>query len=135
MDFNALRIMLERHEGNRPFPYVDTAGKVTIGIGHNLTDDGITPDQATMFYDSDLDAVIRDLQSFPWWDSLSDERQQAIADMRFNLGRDGFREFRKMIHALAIGDFQSAALEMRQSRWAIQVGNRAEELAQMVEHG
>jgi len=119
----------------RNLPYVDSVGKITIGVGRNLTDDGLSQAEIGMLLDNDLDAVIRDLQSFDWFIGLSDARQQALCDMRFNLGHEGFRQFRKMSHAIAVNDFATAASEMRNSQWAHQVGARATELAQMMEQG
>lgn len=135
MSRDALTQMLIRHEGMRPFPYLDTVGKTTIGVGRNLTAEGLSQAEIMVLFDNDLDAVIRDLQSFDWFAGLSDARQQALCDLRFNLGHDGFRQFRKMIHAIAVKNYTAAAQEMRQSLWAKQVKNRAEELAQMMERG
>lgn len=135
MNLPALRAMLERHEAVRPFPYVDSVGKITIGCGRNLTDDGLSTDEIGLLLTNDMSAAVVDLSTFAWWPSLSDARQQALADMRFNLGPEGFREFRHLIHALAVQNYPSAAQEMTQSRWAAQVGTRAVELAQMMKDG
>jgi lysozyme len=135
MNRAALIAMLARHEGIRLFPYLDTVGKTTIGCGRNLTDRGISREESDLLCCNDIDAVLADLATFAWWTGLDDARQQALADLRFNLGADGFREFRQMIHALAVKDYIGAAREMRASRWAQQVGMRAGELALMMEQG
>ena len=41
-----LMSMLKRHEGFRAFPYLDTVGKLTIGYGRNLSDVGISIEEA-----------------------------------------------------------------------------------------
>lgn len=135
MNRSDLTTLLIRHEGMRAFPYMDTARKITIGVGRNLTDEGLSQAEITFLLDNDLDAVIRDLQSFDWFNGLSDARQMALVSMRFNLGPDGFRGFRHMIHALAVGDYPAAAQSMRDSLAARQTGGRYEELAQMMEQG
>lgn len=132
MDMPALVVLLERHEGLRLKPYVDTAGKQTIGIGRNLTDVGISEDEALTMLANDLGEVLSDLETFDWWRGLSDRRQAAIADLRFNVGPGGFRLFRKLIHALAVGDWISAAQEIRHSQIA---PARRADLAQMMEQG
>jgi len=44
-------------------------------------------------------------------------------------------KFEKMLAALKIGDWDTAANEMRNSRWAEQVGQRAVTLATMMREG
>lgn len=135
MNIPVLVSMLKRHEGERLKPYTDTVGKLTIGVGRDLTDVGISEDESETLLVNDIGAVLADLETFEWWRGLSESRQLALADMRFNLGEDGFRQFRHMIHALAVGDWAAAANEMRNSQWKKQVGARADEDAQLVEQG
>lgn len=131
----ALIDQITLHEGLRLFPYADTAGKVTIGVGRNLTDVGISHDEAMTLLQTDLMAAITDLSTFPWFATLTDARQLALVDMRFNLGGAGFRKFRGMLAALIAHDYQLAAMQMRKSRWYTQVGQRGETLARMVVYG
>jgi lysozyme len=122
------------HEGFRQKPYLCTAGKLTIGYGRNLDDNGITQAESLALLLNDLDECERDLQSFPWWEGLSEVRKHALLDMRFNLGPTRFRGFKKMLAALEAGNFTEAATQMRDSKWARQdVPARAEKLARMVE--
>lgn len=123
------------HEGIRLRPYTDTAGKLTIGIGRNLTDKGLSSAEAMMLLAHDLDEAISDLTSFPWFAELNEVRQRALVDMRFNLGPGRFRGFRQMLHALERGDFEQAAKRMLLSEWATQVGRRARRLSAMVQTG
>jgi lysozyme len=122
------------HEGFRQKPYLCTAGKLTIGYGRNLDDNGLTQAESIALLLNDLAECERDLQSFPWWAGLSDARRNALLDMRFNLGPTRFRGFKKMLAALEAGNFTEAATQMRDSKWARQdVPARAEKLARMVE--
>ena len=41
-DTLALHALLEGHEGRRAFPYRDSVGKLTIGVGRNLSDRGLS---------------------------------------------------------------------------------------------
>lgn len=126
---------ISRHEGLRLKPYIDPIGKVTIGCGRNLTDVGITFQEAMQLLDHDIDAAITDLATFPWFVSLDTIRQRAVIDFRFNVGGGTFRLFPKFIHAMAIGNYVDAANELRVSKWATQVGLRAKELVAMLETG
>jgi len=133
----SLRQRLIREEGLRLKPYVDTVGKITIGVGHNLTDKGITYDVAMQLLDADMEEVIQGLQlrGAPWFSGLDQVRQQVCCDMAFNLGVPGFFKFVNTIRAIQQGDFERAAAHMRASKWATQVGGRAELLATMMESG
>jgi lysozyme len=55
--------------------------------------------------------------------------------MRFNLGPDRFRDFRRMLAAIERADWAGAACEMRESEWAQQVGARAVSLSLTMESG
>jgi lysozyme len=120
------------HEGKRNLPYEDTEGHLTIGYGHNLdvplSDKAIEQilldDIATA--ESELDRI------FPDWRDLSESRQNVLVDMMFNLGAPRYLSFVKFWAAMREEDYQTAAEEMVDSKWAIQVGTRAEVLADMM---
>ena len=136
-DRDALKQRLIREEGLRLKPYVDTVGKISLGVGRNLTDVGISQDEAMVLLNNDLTKVIDGLtvRGVPWFSGLDQVRQQVCCDMAFNLGLDGFFKFTRMVQAISRGEFETAAREMRSSRWAEQVGGRAEVLALMMETG
>ncbi len=128
--------MIKRHEGFRDKPYRDTVGKLTIGYGRNLDDVGISEVEAEYLLTSDVSRIIAELSShLQFWNTLDLARQDALIDMCYNLGLVGLLEFKKMLAAIESGDFKSASSEMLNSRWAIQVGNRAIELAKMMVDG
>jgi lysozyme len=131
-----LREMLVRHEGLRLKPYRDTQRKLTIGVGGNLDDVGISREEALMLFDNDIATVRREAgRAFPWFSRLSPVRKDVVLNMTFNLGLPGFRRFKKTIDAIEAEDWEKAAREMLNSRWAKQVGKRAEELAAMMKRG
>jgi lysozyme len=128
--------MLIRHEGLRLKPYRDTRNKLTIGVGRNLDDVGITRAEALMLLDNDIATVRRDVKrAFPWFAGLDPVRKDVVLDMVFNLGLARFRRFEKTIASIRAGDWENAAREMLESRWANEVGKRATELAAMMERG
>ena len=128
--------LIKHHEGFRSRAYRCTAGKLTIGYGRNIQDNGITRDEAEQLLMNDVGDVRRTLiQNLLFWEQLDRVRQTVLVDMCFNLGWPKFSQFRKMINALALRDYSLAATEMLQSRWAKQVPNRAGRLIKMMSTG
>ena len=124
------------HEGLELKPYRCTAGHLTIGIGRNLDDRGITEDEARFLCQNDVDIVEQELaRKFPFIVGLDDVRIRVLLDMAFNLGVHRLSAFSNMWAALEEGDYKQAAVEMLDSRWARQVGRRATNLSQMMETG
>ncbi len=127
---------LVRHEGLRLKPYRDTVGKLTIGVGRNLDDVGITEDEAMYLLHNDIVRVrTRLVRTFPWFQNLNPVRRDVVTNMVFNLGLGRFKRFRRLIAAIEICRWDQAAKEMLDSKWAKQVGRRAIELAQMMRKG
>jgi len=136
MNLQTLKSMLMRHEGTRLKPYKDTEGKLTIGIGRNLDDVGVSLGEAGVMLDNDIERATSDVKSiFHDFDTFSENRQLALIDMMFNLGKTHFLEFHKMLDAIRGRDWERASEEMLNSKWAKQVGNRADELSEMVRKG
>jgi len=127
---------LIRHEGMRLKPYRDTVGKLTIGIGRNLDDVGISEDEAMYLLKNDIVKCYTQLMhKVPAYNSLSLPRQRVLCNMVFNLGIHRFLRFKRMLRAIEEGNYEKAAKEMLNSRWAKQVGNRASELAEIMRTG
>lgn len=112
-------------------------GHPSIGFGRALDTQGILPAEGNLLLANNDADCTHDLQVVfaQRWDTLGAARQAALIDMRYNLGPTGFREFHKMITALLNQQWAVAAAEMRNSLWAQQVGQRAVDLAQMIESG
>ena len=134
-DRDALRQQLIHHEGLRLKAYRDSVGILTIGIGRNLEDRGITEAEARYLLDNDINACINDLLTFAWFPDLDPVRQRVFVDLCFNLGVKRLREFTKMLDAAARQDWPLAARELLDSRYAEQVGQRAQTLAAMLVTG
>lgn len=138
---------LERHEGVKLTSYLCPAGRVTIGVGHNLearpvpgipceVGHTITPDQARRLLVRDLmdfDRALND--ALPWVSSLDDARYGVLLNMAFNLGVHGLCGFSRMLAAVRSGRYVVATAEMLDSVWARQVKGRANELAQQMRDG
>lgn len=131
MDIEALKDQLILHEGLKLKPYKCTAGKITIGVGRNIEDIGITEDEARSLLDNDILRVAQELDNaLPWWRDLSDVRQRVLLDMAFNIGTPTLMKFKKTLDLIEAKEFEKASVEMLDSRWAEQVGQRARTLSQ-----
>jgi lysozyme len=116
-------------EDDRQFPYPDTVGKLTIGVGHNLTDNGLSQPARDFILDEDIgvaETLARTL--VPNFDALSDARKAAVVNMAFNLGHR-LAGFSVTLAAIRDGRWEDAAKAMLESAWAAQVGARAQRLA------
>lgn len=125
-----LKGLLVEHEKYRQFAYTDSTGHLTIGIGRNLTDRGINPTEAYYLLDDDIFYFNNKLNHYlPFFSELDENRQIVLIDMCFNLGVQGLLAFKQMVSALESHDYERAAREMMESKWAEQVGERATQLA------
>lgn len=130
------KAILKLDEGYSNKPYLDTAEKITIGIGHNLSDKGLSEEVINIIFKEDFLSSLTDARSiFPDFDGWPLGRQVAIINMIFNLGKRKFSEFKKMISAIKKGDWNSASEEALNSKWAIQTGKRAVRIAQVLKSG
>lgn len=123
------------HEGFRAFPYTCSAGKLTIGYGHNLTDRGISANVASVMFSEDLAEAINTATSVvskETWEAMSPTRQAVLIDMSFNLGKTKLLKFKRFLAALAASNWALAAVEMLDSKWSRDVGRRATFLAMMM---
>jgi lysozyme len=133
---------LIRDESIRLSPYVDCCGRdwracvevpckvarehrrgnLTVGIGRNLDGVGITRDEAFTLCNHDIDTVLHELRiQFPWFGTLDEVRQRALANMTYNLGLPKLLGFYDTLKAIGDSDWK--------------VGGRAERLARMMESG
>lgn len=128
--------LLRKHEGLRLSLYHCPAGKLTIGFGRNIEQNGISEDEALYLLRNDIDnAEIELTQNLDWFADLDEIRQVVLVDMHFNLGWPRLSRFKNMLAACEQGDYSTAADEMLDSLWAGQVGQRARTLARMMETG
>lgn len=130
MDVEKLKDQLILHEGLELKTYQCSAGYITLGVGRNVEELGITEDEARYLLDNDILRVSKELDdNLPWWRDLSEVRQRVFVDMVFNLGISRFLNFKLAIGAAEEERWDDCASEMLSSRWADQVGQRAHRLA------
>ena len=148
---------LIKHEGLKLQVYKDTLGIDTIGIGRNLEDRGITKQEldeldipsidhvyeygiteadAVYLATNDVQIVEEELvRAHPCVDRLDSVRQLIVMDMAFNMGVPRLCKFKNMWAAIHEEQYDVAAKEMLDSRWARQVKGRATKLANAMHNG
>jgi len=136
INYEQLKRQLIDHEGLKLKPYKCTSDKLTIGVGRNLEARGITEEEALLMLDNDIvyfeEQLRRRFQNFR---DITPCRQAVLVNMAFNLGVNGLLKFKNMLIALINEDFDEAAAQLLNSRYAEQVGKRAHELADQLQTG
>lgn len=111
-----LRNRLVADEGVRNRAYLDTKGKITIGVGHNLADKPIRASAVELILSHDMEDAENDARAvYAALDSLSEVRKAVVIEMAFQLGRGGLSAFVKFQAALAQYQWEAAADAMLDS--------------------
>lgn len=112
-------------------------GKLTFGWGYNVEDLGVPPDIAELLFQREKQKALDDLrENFPWWNDIDQVRKDAFADMRYNLGYDGFREWKQTLSYAERGDWKGCARQFKSNRkYFEQTKTRAERIAREIETG
>lgn len=135
-DFDALRGDLRQAEGLRLKAYQDTEGVWTIGFGTNLQQLEIDETTAEIWLTRELLSAESEANRFPWFAGLTPRRQRAIVELLYNLGLPRLLGFTKFLKAMSERDYETAAAELLDSKWARQVKYlRATRIAEMIRHG
>ena len=143
MNKDKLMEELIKDEGYKYEIYLDHLGYPTFGVGHLVleTDEEhgqpvgtpVSEERIKECLSHDIDVVCSELDmKDPWWRNLSDNKQRVVANMCFNLGHPRLSKFKKFIGAMQVSDWEIAAVEMMDSKWATQVGDRAVRLRDRV---
>ena len=129
---------LKRHEGIRTHAYQCTANMTTVGVGRNIDEDGglgLSIDEIEFLLENDIRRCKQELITLPWFPEIDSVRQDALINMCFNLGMTRLLGFKNALTAMSVGDYDLAADEFMDSRWAKQVGSRADEVCEMIRSG
>ena len=129
---------LKRHEGIRTHAYQCTANMTTVGVGRNIDEDGglgLSVDEIEFLLENDIRRCKQELITLPWFPEIDSVRQDALINMCFNLGMTRLLGFKNALTAMSVGDYDLAADEFMDSRWAKQVGSRADEVCEMIRSG
>jgi len=143
MDTNKLREQLKIDEGVKYEVYDDHLGYKTFGIGHLVTPEDeeygspcgtpVAVDRVNSVFDKDVETYISESEKvFGNLQQMPEEAQQVIVNMCFNMGAPRLGQFKKFIKAIHDEDWATASVEMLDSRWAKQVGDRANRLSDRI---
>jgi len=140
MNIERLKRQIKEHEGVRKKAYKDSLGNWTIGVGHliklpdehNLLKVSLADVHVDQLFLIDLNQAIDDARKFIDADDVPEEVFEVVVNMAFNLGLTKLLQFKKFQQALKEKDFIKASEEMLDSRWARQLPNRSQELANIV---
>ena len=131
----SLKDRIRKHEGCRLEPYEDSLGVMTVGIGRNLRDVPFSMDEVELMFENDVRRARRGAEGLDFYAHLSEPRRGVIIEMVFQLGATGVSKFRMFRAACMRHDWETAAIEMMDSKWAHQTPERAKELADIFERG
>ncbi len=123
---------LKIHEGVKLKPYHCTAHKLTIGVGRNLDDVGISESEAEYLLQNDIDKCLEKAMSYSWFKDAPELVREAVVNLIFNLGFAKFNTFKLTIGHLERQEYELAGAELLNSRYAEQVGRRAVEVANQI---
>ena len=123
---------LVRDEGLRLKAYADSVGKISIGVGRNLDDNGISKPIAMLLLYEDIEQAESDARKLvPNFEQMPEPIRRGLVNMSFNLGHSRLSSFKKMLAYIRVLEFAAAADEALDSKWARQVGVRAERIADL----
>jgi lysozyme len=138
---------ITKHEGRRNKPYKCPVGFKTIGIGWNMDSRQLPQHIADYLKENKFitDEMIDELfllslktakadckYLFPEFAKFSKNRQIALTDFVFQLGRTKAMKFVKAIAAINTGYWYDAAGELENSNWYKQTTKRADEIIDMI---
>ena len=131
INMKRMREQLILHEGIvLDKPYRCTSGKLTIGVGRNLDDRGISEETAMQMLDEDINIVHSELlKLFPDFADMPEIVQESLVDLAFNMGTTTLMKFKATLAALNAQQWAIAADEILDSRYARQVGKRAQTIS------
>ena len=126
---------IKEHEGLVLKPYKCPVGKLTIGYGHNLEDNGLSQSVCEYILIEDIEEAKKNLYAVftkDFFDTLKDNQKIALTDMMFNLGLSRFLTFKKFILAVKQRKFHRARVEMIHSKAYTQAKRRYQLLAEQI---
>lgn len=129
-----LQAWIKKCEALRLRMYIDINKNPTIGWGRNLRK-GVSLDEAELMFQNDFKEAVNELLPYIWFTSQPEGVKNALINMNFNLGIGKLLQFRKMIAALTDKNYTVAAQEALDSKWSVQVGDRAKDVAVMLREG
>ena len=145
-----LKEFITADEGRRAKMYHCSAGRRTIGIGHNIDANPLPPDiqqylAKTGYITEDMidrlfDIGVRHATAdckvlFPAFETFTEARQWALISFVFQLGFTGAKKFIRSLKAINEQRWDDAAKYMMESLWAKQTPKRAKRITGIIKRG
>lgn len=152
--------MIKNHEGMVPFPYKDSLGLWTIGVGHLIGDGkslpkefaawsnngapndkknnrtpALTPSAIDALFASDYEHHKQMAMKMPGFDKVNKATQGALIDLAFNMGGSWYKKWPGFMKAFVAGNMQEAAEHLQNSKWYQQVKGRAVAIVNLIRTG
>ena len=127
--------LLKKHEGVKTKLYKCPANKWTVGVGHNIEDNGLSLSCVEFIFEEDFNHCVKIAEAIfgkTSFNNLPDNAKKVIVDMIFNLGGTRFEAFKKMIKCIKSKDFVGASKEIINSKAYTQNTKRYRELATLM---
>ena len=162
MSLSDVQAMIMKHEGKINYPYKDSVGLWTIGVGHliqpgngktlppeydayknnggpydkkNNTTPAMTDEQILKLFNKDFEHHKEMAMATPGWNLANETGQAAMIDLAFNMGGAWYKKFPNTSKALAAGDFNKASEGLKDSKWYTQVKDRGVKIVDMIRNG
>lgn len=127
---------LKIDEGIKLFPYTDTRGKISIGMGRNLTDVGISQSESDFLASHDIQIALNTAdEAISSFYALTTPRQAVLIQMAFNLGRGTFGEFTQFLDYIEAGEYDKAADDLLNTAVAKELPARYGRYANIIRNG
>lgn len=135
-----LRSDLVSDENNIPYAYLDNLGFWTIGVGiliDKRKGGKLYPEEIDFILNNRIRRILPDAQVEAWYPAVANDpvRLAAVLNMHFQMGSGVDEEFINSFRAIGAKDWKTAAINLRQSKWAQQTPARARRVIAMIETG
>lgn len=133
MDLEKVKKRLIEEEGKKHFPYTCSANRLTIGVGRNIQDRGISDITIDQMLEEDIDICLGELrQNLSWFDNAPSGIQDVLIDLAFNMGVPKLLMFSKTLEYIRTSQYKKAGDELLRSRYATTVPARAGRNADLI---
>jgi len=141
MTYEDLKERIKLHEGFRNYVYLDSLGKRTVGYGHLCRDEEqwdikktYSQEELDLCFENDFGHAVNQAADLIGNLKLKPEAKEVIIEMVFQLGKTGVSKFKKMWTAFGNYDYNEAANQMLDSKWAKQTPERAKDLSDVIKN-
>ena len=138
-EYTELKDRIKEHEGYRNSIYKDSLGFATIGYGHLVKEsdpfvegEDYSETLLNQYFEQDFTNAVVGAERLVGNHAMNIKAKCVIIEMVFQLGMTGVSKFVNCLKAIKEEDWDTAADEMLDSKWAKQTPERANELSSII---